>query len=219
MDGPPTSDDANHPPMLDLSRFRDTEDALDQVGDTRIYEREFLAISVGADMTMELLFAQSACTRLRSFHEGVLREVKAANPHAAFTLNRALAETVLALAYALDHPDYVERIMHPKAEQPKGKGRLTVAALINHIKPIAPGFPIVYEQLCEITHFGNLALWHPHSVSEPRTLNWVSYPRWRREEEPLIICGQLAELSQAGAAFLHNYIGIHVLRLTPKTTS
>jgi hypothetical protein len=211
--------DAAQLPMLDLTRFRDLQDALEQLGDSRVYEHEFLAVEPGMSMTLNLIFAQSACTRLRSFHEAILREVEASNPHAAFALNRAFAETILVLAYATDHPDYVERIMHPRAEQPKGKRRVHVAELLKHIAPVAPGFATVYDQLCEITHFGNLALWHPHHVSEPRTMNWASYPRWRREEEPLIICGQLAELSQVGAVLLHNYIGAHVLGVTRKTTN
>lgn len=213
------NEDADQLPRLDLTRFRDLQDALDQLSDSRVYERELLVVEPGMSMTLNLIFAQSACTRLRSFHEAILREVEASNPHPAFALNRAFAETILVLAYTTDHPDYVERIMRPKAEQPKGKGRLQIATLLKHIAPMAPGFATVYGQLCEITHFGNLALWHPHHVSEPRTMTWVSYPRWRREEEPLIICGQLAELSLVGTVLLHNYIGAHVVGLTPKLTT
>lgn len=157
------------------------------------------------------IFAQSACTRFRALHEGVVREVRASNPHAAFPLNRAFAETVLTVAYAHDNPDYVERITERRGNQPKELKRLQIKALIDHIAPSAPGFSHVYDELCEITHFGSVALWQPHALEAGSTVQWRSEPRWSIDREPLVACAQLKEMSAAAETYLYNFAGRHLL--------
>ena len=146
---------ADEPESLDLEQFSDLGDALDQLADSRVYE-DVLKAAFGRPhrYTLLTIFAQSACTRFRGLHEGIVRELMASNPHAVFPLNRAFAETVLTVAYAHDQPEYVERIMKRRGDQPKELKRLHVKALIDHITPDAPGFVEVYDELCEITHFG-----------------------------------------------------------------
>jgi hypothetical protein len=121
----------------------------------------------------------------------------ASNPHAAFPLNRAVAETVLTVAYTHDHPDYVERIMERRGDQPKGLKRLQIKTLIDHVAPIASGFRDVYDELCEVTHFGSVVLWQPHVRGDATTVQWRSEPRWRNDREPPIACAQLKEMSVA----------------------
>lgn len=198
--------------MLVLDRFRDLDDALAQVANSRVYD-DVLKAAFGRPHTYGVLtvFAQSACTRFRGLHEGIVREIAASNPHAAFPLNRAFAETILTVAYAHDHPDYVERIMERRGDQPKELKRLQIKTLIDHIAPTAPGFRHVYDELCEITHFGSVALWQPHLLAEPMTVQWRSEPRWRNDREPLIACAQLAEMSAAAETYLHNFAGRHIL--------
>lgn len=197
--------------LLDLDQFEDLDDALAQLQDSRVYE-EALREALGRSPNFSLLtlFAMSACTRLRGLHEAVVREVATANPHAVFPLSRAFAETVLTVAYALDHPDYVERILERRGEQPKELKRLPIKKLIDHITPSAPGFGLVYDELCEITHFGSVAMWQPHSITGEGRLLWGSAPRWSNDREPLIACAQLKELSSAAVAYLHNFAGRHL---------
>jgi hypothetical protein len=198
---------------LDLGQFRDLDDALKQLADSRIYEDVIeAAFARPHRYTVLTMFAQSACTRFRGLHEGIVREVAASNPHAAYPLNRAFAETVLTVAYALDHPDYVERIMERRGDQPKELKRLQIKTLIDHITPGASGFRQVYDELCEITHFGSLAHWQPHVLAGEATVQWRSEPRWRNEREPLIACAQLKEMSTAAETYLHNFAGRHVLQ-------
>lgn len=219
IEPPETGEAPNSSAMLDLGQFQDLADALDQLSDSKVYEQEIAAaMAYQPPWTLVTIFAQSACTRMRAFHESALREISASNPHSAFTLNRAFAETVLTLAYAVNHPDYVERILRPKAEQPKGLKPLAMVDLKEHIKPDAPGFAAVYAELCEITHFGSLALWHPHRDTGRGTVEWMSAPRWSREIEPLVACAQLAELSHAGVSYLHNFLGAHVIH-QPETVN
>ena len=198
--------------MLNLDQFQDLDDALDQLADSRVYE-DVLKEAFRRPHTHSLLtvFAQSACTRFRGLHEGIVREVAASNPHAAFPLNRAFAETVLTVAYAHDNPDFVERITKRRGDQPKELKRLQIKTLINHIRPSAPGFSQVYDELCEITHFGSVALWQPHALDGARTVQWRSEPRWGNDREPLIACAQLMEMSAAAETYLYNFAGRHIL--------
>jgi len=197
--------------LLDLDQFEDLDDALAQLKDSRAYEEVLReALDPSAQFGLLTLFAMSACTRFRGLHEAVVREVEATNPHAVFPLNRAFAETVLTVAYAHDHPDYVERILERRGEQPKELKRLPIRKLIDHIAPDAPGFNQVYDELCEITHFGSVALWQPHSITGERTLQWGSAPRWSNDREALIACAQLKEMSAAAVAYLHYFTQRHL---------
>ena len=198
--------------MLDLDQFRDLEDALGQLANSRVYD-DVLTAAFARPHTYGLLtvFAQSACTRFRGLHEGIVREVAASNPHAAFPLNRAFAETVLTLAYAYDNPDYLDRITERRGDQPKELKRLPITVLIDHIEPSAPGFRHVYDDLCEMTHFGSVALWQPHVMANVTTVHWRSEPRWKNEREPLIACAQLGEMSAAAVTYLHNFAGRHII--------
>jgi hypothetical protein len=203
---------ADEPEQLDLDQFRDVEDALDQLANSRVYENVLKLAFQRAHRYSDLtIFAQSASTRFRGLHEGVMREVKASNPHAVFPLMRAFAETVAVVAYANDYPDYVERVAKPRGGQPKQLKRPRIETLIDHIAPDAPGFARIYDQLCEITHFGSLALWHPHSIGDDQTVRWRSAPQWRNDRESLIACAQLKEMSDAAATYLHNFAGRHIL--------
>ncbi len=198
--------------MLDLDQFRDLDDALDQLANSRVYD-DVLKAAFARPHTYSVLtvFAQSACTRFRGLHEGIVREVAASNPHAAFPLNRAFAETVLTVAYTHDHPDYVERIMERRGDQPKGLKRLQIKTLIDHVAPNASGFRDVYDELCEVTHFGSVALWQPHVLGDATTVQWRSEPRWRNDREPLVACAQLKEMSAAAQIYLYNFAGRHIL--------
>ena len=205
--------------MLDIDQFRDIDDALAQLGDSRGYEKILkAAFDRPHRYTLLTMFALSACTRFRGLHESIVRELAASNPHAVFPLSRAFAETVLTVAYVHDHPDYVERITERRGEQPKELRRLPIKALIDHIAPQAPGFSNVYDELCEITHFGSVALWQPHVAGEDRTVRWQSEPRWKDDREGLIACAQLKELSEAARIYLHNFAGRHILEV-PQTES
>ena len=79
--------------------------------------------------------------------------------------------------------------------------RKSIQAIIDYLSRsgIAEQFGIVYAELCEITHFGSIALWNTHRLddAEDRMLSWTSYPQWRDDREALVACAQLLELSEA----------------------
>lgn len=194
--------------MLDLEQFASLDAALDELAASSTIYEEVPSEVLGNEIQITLLtmFAMSMCTRLRGLHESIVREARASNPHAVFPLSRALAETLLTIAYVQDHPDYIERIMRRRGEQPKELKRLPISELISHITPNAPGFSRVYDELCEITHVGMLALWQPHAVVGDRETNWSSAPRWKNDREGLVACAQLKELSEAAAQYLRLFV-------------
>jgi hypothetical protein len=206
------------PQQLNLDQFDDVEDALQKLSDSRIYENEIKEFieQFSPEWSLPLMFAQSAASRLRAFHEGSLREIAAENPHAAFTLNRSLAETVLVLAWTMDHPDYMDQVLRPKSELPKAMKPPAIVVMREHFAADAPGFDAVYADLCEVTHFGSKSFAHPHQFvdegANEQAIQWAAVPRWRSNQEPLIACAQLQELRDAGVTLLHNFLGRHVPR-------
>jgi hypothetical protein len=71
-------------------------------------------------------------------------------------------------------------------------------ALINHMdSKYSTQFKPVYAELCDISHSGAKAIWNSHRIEseEERRTSWSSAPRWRSDEECLIACAQLLELS------------------------
>jgi hypothetical protein len=60
---------------------------------------------------------------------------------------------------------------------------------------------VVYRQLCEITHFGSIAMWAAHEIDDEdeRRTSWSSAPRFRGDTG-LIACGQLDETATMMAA-------------------
>jgi hypothetical protein len=60
-------------------------------------------------------------------------------------------------------------------------------------------FGVVYKELCEVTHFGAVAMWMPHRIEagDESRLSWTSYPRWKQDTEALVACAQTLEMSAA----------------------
>lgn len=203
-------------PMLDLDRFESIEDAITQAEASRQYDDEFSAAVDGVStLTFLSLFYSSVVSRLNGVHGAIVREIRESNPHAVFPLLRTLAETVLVLAYTVDHPDYVQAVMVDPEDKPP-VARKSPQALIAAIAEDAPGFKNVYGELSDTIHFGAFSMWGPHTIEpddEPESLGrlvWRSAPHWKREEDPLIACAQTIELAEAACIYLHNFAGSHI---------
>ena len=130
-----------------------------------------------------------------------MREIESSNPHATMTLLRQFAETVAMTFYVADHPTYVKVLMTRPNETKKGSAnRKSVQALVNYMDTNhTEQFAIVYAELCEMAHFGTVALWSSHQArdNEDGTFgwSWSSTPAWKSEREALVCCAQLLELS------------------------
>jgi hypothetical protein len=190
--------------MLDLSQFVDASAAVAAAQREKGFDESArpvleAVIAAGGEMTLLYSFFTSAVTRARGLHEAILREVEAENPHAVFPLIRQFAEVVAVVYYVADRPSYVRALAErPRDRRPNDPARKTVQALIGHMdKHYSDQFGLVYQELCEIAHFGAVAMWASHHLTDDRTVTWTSYPRWRRPEDPLIACAYLLELSEA----------------------
>lgn len=210
------------PPKLDLSQFDSLEDALDQIdpGDRYVEVGKVLVplTNSGMPLTIPVAFWFSMISRTQGLHEAVAREIRQKNPYAVFPLLRALVEAVALVNYVVDHPAYVDVLTsRPRERKAGGQKRKSIQSLIDYMKEEAPGLKTVYAELSEATHFGAVAMWTPHAISEAdeeslRT-TWSSHPRWRSEEEGLIACAQLLELSDAMVFLLEEFTRRHVLPL------
>ena len=60
-------------------------------------------------------------------------------------------------------------------------------------------FAVVYAELCEMAHFGTIALWSSHqtpdNIDGTVGWSWSSAPTWKSDREALVCCAQLLELS------------------------
>jgi hypothetical protein len=101
----------------------------------------------------------------------------------------------------------------PKEQKPGAPGRKSMQALINYASSHASGMKLVYAELSEATHFGSTAMWMAHSIDndgEAGAFSWTSYPRWKSEDQALIACAQILELTQAMDYYLREFFERHV---------
>jgi hypothetical protein len=192
--------------MLDLSGWDSVEAALNDV-ETRNREFEealypFLernASDANGALTLYSMFVMSAVTRACGLHGTVVREIRQSNPHGVFPAMRSLLETMALCFYVADNPAYVDALAsHPREHAAGTPRRKSPQALIDYMDRSGRTGQLadVYRELCEITHFGNVAMWAAWQPSEGEGahVEWSTKPRFR-DKTDLVACGQLDELT------------------------
>ncbi len=197
---------------LDLAQFESLEQAIEKAD--RIAARYADVGELGMqnrNLTLLTVFFMSALARAQGLHGAIVREIRQSNPHAVFALMRSYAETTAMVGCVKDHPDYARVIQAHPTELPKGKGRKSMQAIINHAKTRFSGFKEVYADLSEIAHFGSAASFASMApTNEGAGWRWSSKPFWRDEETALIACAQVLELAQATQRLLFEYASLHL---------
>lgn len=95
-------------------------------------------------------------------------------------------------------------------------------ALIHHMdKHYSAQFQVVYQDMCEMTHFGTSALWSSYKVTDDEpgktSVRWSSAPTWKSDEDALRCCALLLELTDAmNSALIH--LGRTLFRLMHEPT-
>jgi hypothetical protein len=190
--------------LVDLTQFESVAQAKSVIGrsqgfDDCVKQDLTAAIDKSEAFTSDLAFVLSSISRSRALHESIVREIGHDNPQAVFTLMRQFAETVALIRYTADHSRYFDTVVRdPQDLQPGMMRHRSTQALINHMDATySTQFKLVYSTLCDMSHFGALAVWNAHRIEpeEEMRTSWSSAPRWRSEEECLIACAQLLELS------------------------
>ena len=159
------------------------------------------------------LFFQSMVVRVRSLHEGSVREIRAENPQAVFTLERSWAESCALLIYVTDNPAYIRTLWDKPLSKKQGGGRKSTQALVAHASERMPGLKRIHGDLSEVAHFGSKAFWSPFIITDEAkgTLEWTSYPRWKDEHQALVACGWVHELAEASRHLLQEFAEAHLL--------
>lgn len=217
------------PVLVNTDQFGSLEEALERVALVRPFEdlaHEIMSSYVARSGKWSLRFAflGSAVSRGRALHEAIVREIEASNPPGSITLLRQLAETVAMTFYVADNPSYVEVLAtRPQDKKPGAPNRKTMQKLINHMdRNYTDQFAIVYADMCEMTHFGTSALWSSHKLASDEgddlRLSWSSAPVWKYEQDALVCCVLLLELT-AGMRFALIKLGETLIRLNDETSS
>ena len=118
----------------------------------------------------------------------------------------------MILMYVRARPAYMQTVMNSPQNLPEGAlGQRSTQAIIAAVGREAPGFKHVWDELCDMTHFGSLAIWNAWKLdpdpTEPGNVSYTTYPRWKEETDPLLACGWLMELSDALIATLEGMLG------------
>lgn len=192
--------------MLDLGRWESVEAAVVELSQrSRAFDdalTPYLELNMKAAngaITLYLMFVMSAATRARGLHESIVREIAVGNPHSVFPLMRSLLETAALCFYTAEHPSYVQAIaQHPREAPPGTPRRKSPQGLIDYMdrNGHTGQLDMVYRELCEITHFGTVAMWAAYTTTDDdeRGFTWSSAPRFR-DETATVACAQLDELT------------------------
>lgn len=204
MDGLAHAEHPRPPNLLDTSVFSSPEQAIDTIRRDRGFDEAAKKglqgiVHYGGPMTLLNMFFASAVTRSRGLLEAIVREAEHSNPHAVYPLIRQLAEMVALVFYVVDHPNYVPALTtRPRDRKPSTPKRKSPQALVDYMdKHHAGQFGVVYAELCEMTHFGSVAMFAAHRIEDEdaRRVSWASPPRWKDEKDCYIACAQVAELN------------------------
>ena len=143
-------------------------------------------------------------TRVQSLHEGAVQACEATNPHAAFTLLRALAEQCAAMEFVIDKPEAAEALWSHE-----GYG-VSVGKLMNHAKRSGrtDRFGDLYDVLSKYAHPSAMSLWAGWRVEndETREVSWSSAPRFKSEVDELTVWGWVFELTTHAAKLMQTFM-------------
>jgi hypothetical protein len=172
--------------------------------------RRVIGSSVAIDT--HLVVFQGFMARAQAFHEAAIAAIDAGNPHAAFTLLRAYAENAAALLYAKDKPEVVDRFWR----EVDGHG-ISIGKITNYADRRFGGFRGIYAQLSRYAHPQAMAILASSRVTDGRTVDWSSSPRFKRSADAIIAYAWTVELAKATRHLLFEFAATYSLgSFTPK---
>jgi hypothetical protein len=139
-------------------------------------------------------FLLSSVARARGLSDAILREIAQDDQHAVFALLRPLLEIGGLLAYVHENPTYAD-VLAASPETPEGRHRVSWQRIWNVASMTHPGIKRVYDEVCEVNHFGSLAFWMSWRIVDEAThyTEFFIAPGWREERYKQLAAHQLVE--------------------------
>jgi len=211
------------PQRVDLSQFESLDHAKAVIErengfDDCIQENLGVAVEGSKSFNSDFAFVLSSISRARALHEAIVREIRRDNPQVVFALMRVFAETLALIRYTADHPAYLDTVvLDPREVKSPLLKVATTQKLVQHMdKQYSTQFHAIHAELCDMSHFGSLAVWNAHRIDpelqEERRTEWSSKPAWKLDRECLIACAQLLELSDEMERALNALIVAYIER-------
>lgn len=183
------------PNLIDLTGFTNPEESLRRacVGLDQYSEIAKRHLQGATLLTLAHHAIMGFVSRARGLHEGTVREIRNANPHAVRSLKRDMLELATLILYVNRNPDYLATVVGVGDARYKRK---SYESMFHAVRDIAPGLKNAYRELSDFTHFGPVGVASPMSIisEEDQTVGWTDRPRWRSEREFHIACAQTEEL-------------------------
>jgi hypothetical protein len=212
--------------QVDVSQYASVDDALLAAATLADRFPDITARAVSEDNPAKLfglrhMFLMSAVARAKGLHDGIVREIRADDPHTVFPLLRTYVELGGLLNYVAEKPDYVQKLMANPRDDPAGRGRVTFQAVWSVAKRRYPGIKNAYAELSEFGHFGSSGVFASWSFddSDPRpgTLGHVRHklgPGWRDpDRDPKLAAAWLVEANDMVLREATRFLEAHVLPL------
>lgn len=198
--------DLNPADQVDVSRYTDVEDAISAAA-ARADRFKSITTAVLTRVTQsdldlpQRIFLTSALARAKGLHDGIVREIRANNPHTVFPLLRTYVELGGLLDYVTEKPDYLRKLMANPRDSPAGRGRVSFESVWSVVKRRYPGIKRAYVELSEFGHFGSSGVFASWTLDasdpEPGTLGRLIHtfgPGWRNpDRDPKLAAAWLVE--------------------------
>lgn len=184
---------------LDLDRFETVETALAEAVRLTTLLQSLAQRAVDQDNARggyDIIhaFLLSSVSRARGLSDAILREIVNDDQHAVFALLRPLLEVGGLLTYVREKNAYA-MVLAASPETPEGRGRVSWQAIWNVAAKTYPGIKRVYEEACDVNHFGSSAFWMSWRIVDETThfTHFFLGPGWREDRYKKLAAAQLVE--------------------------
>jgi hypothetical protein len=139
-------------------------------------------------------FLLSGVARARGLADAIVREIAKDNQHAVFALLRPLLEVGGLLACVREHPEYAT-ILAAAQNTAEGGRRVSWQKIWNVAARRYSGIKKVYEEVCDVNHFGSSAFWMSWRITnaENHAAEYFVGPGWREDRYRILAATQLVE--------------------------
>ncbi|MFI5285404.1 MAG: hypothetical protein ACHQ4F_03695 [Candidatus Dormibacteria bacterium] len=188
---------------LDIDRFASVEEALAEAASltmllTGLAQRAVMEDNSRSGYDLIHAFLLSSVSRARGIADGISREIQHDNSHAVFALLRPLLEIGGLIEYVY-HDNAYAAVLAASQDSSDGRSRVTWQKIWNVVSKTYPGIKRVYEEVCDVNHFGSTAFWMSWRIVDEEThyTQFFIGPGWREERYKQLAACHLVEFSNS----------------------